>query len=492
MFRTLHGKLSLALLVLFIPIGIFYVWSTVATSRHYAQELSQEANAGLAARLVREHDLMVDSSVDTAALAPVVETLAMTNPDVDLYVLDPAGEVLQTSVPTRQLELERVSLGPVQAFLNGAVAYPVLGDNPRAAARSKVFSVASIPTAGPLEGYLYIVLADEAQDTIAAMVESSTIVRLSIGVGLALFILVFLAGILSFTLITRRLKRLAQMMTTFHADNFAGTMVDVARAPQAGDEVAELNRVFYRMAERIAEQVSRLKENDRLRRELVANVSHDLRTPLTALQGYLETLQLGTLGPTEKQHYLDLAVKHSVRLGRLVGDLVELAKLEANAAPLHKEAFPLAELVQDVVQKFQLGAEQRRVTLVADIKLHPTVSLDVQFIERVFENLIDNALQHTPPGGKVTLSLRPLQRGVTVVVADTGSGIAEAELPSIFERYYRASRTAETGSADSAGSAGVGLGLAISQHILELHGSHLTVTSKLGVGTTFSFDLPIS
>ena len=103
MFRTLHGKLSLALLALLVPVGIFYVWSTVATSRRYAQELSQEVNAGLAARLVHDHDLMVESDVDPAALAPVIETLAMTNPDVDLYVLNPAGEVLQTSVPARKL-----------------------------------------------------------------------------------------------------------------------------------------------------------------------------------------------------------------------------------------------------------------------------------------------------------------------------------------------------------------------------------------------------
>ena len=358
--------------------------------------------------------------------------------------------------------------------------------------RPKVFSVAPIPTAGPLEGYLYIVLADEAQDTVAAMVESSTIVRLSVGVGLALFVLVFLAGVLSFTFFTRRLKRLAAVMTIFQAGDFAGTTVDIARAPQIGDEVADLNNIFYKMAERIAEQVARLKENDRLRRELVANISHDLRTPLTALQGYLETLQLKTLSPTEKQRYLNQAVNHSLRLGRLIGDLFELAKLEANAASLHKETFPLAELVQDVVQKFQLGAEQRQVALLADVRVYSTISLDVQLIERVLENLIDNALHHTPPGGKVTLALLPSPLGVTVTVADTGSGIAEAELPYIFERYYRASRVAEKVSGDSNASAGVGLGLAISQHILELHGSRLRVVSAVDVGTTFSFDLTMS
>ncbi len=483
MLRTLPGRLSLVLLALLIPVGVFYVWSTVATSRRYAQEVSQKVNERLAARLVREHDIMVGSDVDLAALARIVETLAMINPDVDLYVLNTAGKVLQASLPLQKLEQQVVSLAPVEVFLSGSAAYPIRGDNPRTAMHPRVFSVAPIPAQGPLEGYLYIVLVDEVQDSVVAMVESSTIVRLSIWAGLAGLVLVFLAGVLIFTLFTRRLKRLAAVMMSFQEKNFEGATLQAVPTTRPGDEVDDLNRVFYNMAARIAEQVNSLKESDRLRRELIANVSHDLRTPLTALQGYLETLQLETLSEEEKRRYLGIATRHSTQLSKLVGELFELAKLEANAAQLHKERFPLAELVQDVVQKFGLGAKQRGVILVADVKARPFVHADVGFIERVLENLIDNALQYTPQGGVVSVSLTPSRQGVTVEVTDTGYGIPATELPHIFERFYQVSRTAKE-------KVGAGLGLTISQRMLELHGSQLQVASEVDVGTTFSFSLP--
>ncbi len=471
------------LLALFIPLGSLYVWSTVATSRRYAQEVSQQVNADLAARLVREHDLMVGRGVDMAVLAAMLKSVSMTHPDVDLYVLDSTGRVLQASLPRQKLERQTVSLGPLKAVIGDAVMYPTLGDNPRDVGRPKVFSVAPIPAEGPLKGFLYIVLADEAQDSVAAMVESSTILRLSVWVGLAGLALVFFAAVLMFTLLTRRLKRLATVMMDFEKRDFEDVTLKALLPTRAGDEVGDLNRVFYSMAARIAEQVSSLRESDRLRRELVANVSHDLRTPLTALQGYLETLQLETLSEGEKRRYLGIATRHSAQLSNLVGELFELAKLEANAAEVRKERFPLAELVQDVVQKFGLSAEQRGVSLVADVRVRPTVYADVGFLERVLENLIDNALRYTPRGGVVSVSLIPSTQGVSVEVTDTGSGIPEGELPHVFERFYRTSRTGvrETGA---------GLGLTISQRMLELHGSQLQVTSDVGVGTTFSFSLP--
>ena len=406
MLKTLHGKLSLVLLALFIPLGIFYVWSTVATSRRYAQEVSQQVNADMAARLVREHGLNLGPGGDPVVLTTMLAFLSATYPDVDFYLLDAAGTVLQASLPSQDLELQTVSLAPVKAVMEKSVAYPVMGDNPREAKNSKVFSVAAIPPEGPLQGYLYIVLADEVQDSVAAMVESSTIIRLSVWVGLAGLTLVFLAAASIFTLLTRRLKRLTTVMMNFEQRNFAGLTLEPVPNARVDDEVGDLNRVFFNMAARIAEQVNRLKESDRLRRELVANVSHDLRTPLTALQGYLETLQLEDLSEEEKRRYLDIAAKHSTQLSDLVAELFELAKLEANAAQVRKERFPLAELVQDVVQKFGLGAEQQGVTLVADVRVRPFVFADVGLLERVLENLIDNALRHTPPGGVVSVSLK--------------------------------------------------------------------------------------
>jgi signal transduction histidine kinase len=168
-----------------------------------------------------------------------------------------------------------------------------------------------------------------------------------------------------------------------------------------------------------------------------------------------------------------------------VGELFELAKLEAREAPPHCEPFSLPELVQDVVQKFQLEADQRKVELAMELDADlPLVCADIALVERVLDNLIDNALTHTPAGGTVRVPVRRDADQVILCVADTGEGIPEGDLPRIFDRYYQAShRQSKNGHA--------GLGLAIARRIVELHGCELSVRSRPGEGTTFAFGLPV-
>ena len=257
------------------------------------------------------------------------------------------------------------------------------------------------------------------------------------------------------------------------------------RAPR--DEIDQLSQTFQQMSERITEQFQQLQRADSSRRDLVANVSHDLRTPLTALQGYLETLRLklGSLTRDEQARYLDLALEHSGRLGQLVDELFELATLEDLDLKLSFEPFSLAELVQDVSQKYHLAAEKKRLRLETDIpRSDAFVSGDIGLIERVLDNLIDNAINYTAEGGTIRLTLIPGEADVTASVTDTGRGISAAALPHIFERFYRA----EAGGRDT--TQGTGLGLAIAERILSLHGSACEVESTPGQGSVFSFHLP--
>ena len=295
-----------------------------------------------------------------------------------------------------------------------------------------------------------------------------------------------LAALVVFNLLTRRLRLLAAAMDAFRPGGYSQPIHLPSANPQ-GDEIDRLSAAFQEMSQRIASQLDQLKRNDDQRRELLANVSHDLRTPLASMQGYLETLLLrhGTLSPEETRNYLEVAAKHSERLGKLVRDLFELTKLEAKEVRLDEEDFPLIELVQDVVQKFQLNAEKRGLRL----EHHwsdavPAVRADIGLIERVLENLIENAMRHTPPNGIVRVIVMAAEDRVALSVSDTGHGIPREELSNIFERYYRVDR----GESGSEGS--TGLGLAISRRIVELHGSRLQVDSTVGAGTTFGFDLP--
>jgi signal transduction histidine kinase len=242
------------------------------------------------------------------------------------------------------------------------------------------------------------------------------------------------------------------------------------------------------MSIRIEDQMEQLQRADATRRELIANVSHDLRTPLATLQGYIETLLLkeDSLGPEERRSYLQTAIKHCERLSKLVSELLELAKLESSDIRVEREPFNLSELTHDVVQKFQLKAGEKQISLTTKIEKDlPFVNADIGLIERVLENLIENAIQNTPPDGAICLMLTPQNEDISIQVSDTGCGIAAEELAHIFNRFYQLdkSRKSEQGHC--------GLGLAITKKILELHDRPINVVSALGSGTTFSFQLPV-
>lgn len=245
------------------------------------------------------------------------------------------------------------------------------------------------------------------------------------------------------------------------------------------------------LAARVAEQDAQLARHRQQRHEALERLSHDLRTPLASMQGYLELLLLrhGSLDAAEAQNYLQTAVRHSERLARLVGDLLELARLEADAAPLHSEPFPVAELAHDVARRFAAAAAHARVSLEVHAQRQPTpiVLAEVRLVERVLGNLVENALRHTPCGGRVAIAVEQAEadgRGARISVTDTGNGIPEAELAGIFDRYDTAARVGDSGSGTA------GLGLAIARRIAALHGSTLELRSRPGAGTTVTFTLP--
>ncbi len=494
MLRSLYGKLALGLAALLALTGLLFLADGLFTTRAFLREVSQKLHRDLARNLVKEALLLEEGRLNEAALEEIFHDLMVINPSIEVYLLDPEGRILEYSAPPERVRLERVSLAPVRRFLAEPETLPLLGDDPRGPGRRKPFSAAPIRSAGGLEGYLYVVLGGEQWDSALQMLQGSYILRLGTGALLAGLGCILIAGLVLFGHLTRRLTRLSDAMQAFEATGFR-VHRPVAKMPAggpaarraAGDEIDRLGTTFDAMARRMNEQLTALDRADRLRRELVANVSHDLRTPLTTLQGYIDTLLLKetTLSDEEKRRYLEVAARHSERLADLVSQLFELAKLDAAEALPEVEPFSMGELVQDVAQEFQLVAERRGVRLEPSlVEGLPMVRADVGLIARVLENLVGNAMRHTPAGGRVTVSLARSDGLVEVRIRDTGCGIAAEELPYLFDRFYQVGDAAE-------GSAGAGLGLAIAKKILDLHGSEIRVESAPGRGTTFSFSLPV-
>ena len=488
MFRTLYSKLAAVLLALFALLGAGAVFGTLHVLRLYQLESSQALNRTLARHLADQNQLAHLQDANPGRLRGMFDMQMVINPSIQIYLLDAIGTIVAHSAPPGEPKVQHVALGPVRDFISGAARLPILGEDPRGPGQPRIFSAATIPSAGPTEGYMYVVLADPVHEPASRLLLHSNVIKLAVAVVGVSILLALLAGLGVFALITRKLRQLAAGVERFQAADFS-ERPQLPRLPEGGggDEIDRLGVSLRDMAARIVNQVQKLKQTDVLRRELVANVSHDLKTPLATLQGYVDTLLLkdDLLTANERRHYLGVASRSCQRLSKLVADLIELAKLDAHEVTPHREAFSPSELVQDVAQKFQLKAEQRRIRLETELPERvPYVSADIGLIERVLENLIGNALAHTEPGGTVRLALEAQGERVLLQVSDTGCGIAQDELPHVFERFYRVN------GADWEKGGNAGLGLAITKSILDLHGSQMSVASQVGQGTSFAFTLP--
>ncbi|MGE0799568.1 MAG: sensor histidine kinase, partial [Lautropia sp.] len=252
-----------------------------------------------------------------------------------------------------------------------------------------------------------------------------------------------------------------------------------------GDEIAVLGTAYRQMVARIGEQWDALSRQDQERRELIANVSHDLRTPLSSLHGYLETLLLkdATLAPDERRRYLGIALEQSRRVGALARSLFELARLEYGFVEPEPERFSMTDLLQDVFQKFELQAQTRGIAMSAAFPSQlPAVRADLGMIERVLSNLLDNALRNTPQGGRIEIGLAVCGDALEVTVGDTGPGIPREQRESLFQRPF------SVGGARREG----GLGLRIVHRILELHGRQISLLEGPEPGARFRFTLPVA
>ena len=290
----------------------------------------------------------------------------------------------------------------------------------------------------------------------------------ALGAGLALLIARWVARGM-----TQPLRDMAQAARRMERGDYAQRVVTASV-----DEVGQLAQAFNRMS-------AELDQLERLRRDLVANVSHELKTPISALRAHLENLLDGVERPEPET--LQVMLAQSDRLGRLVDQLLDLSRLESGDVPLQREQVSLAPLVGEVLSEIEVTRADRGVAL--DRRLAddlPPVFADRERIHQVLFNLLDNAVRFTPKGGSVTVSAEWHEGAVDVHVADTGPGIAPEHLPRLFERFYRVD------PARSQKQGGTGIGLAIARSVVEAHGGRIWAESSPGSGSVFTFELPVA
>lgn len=491
MLHSLYSRLALAFALLLCAFGAAMVGITRHAAALHQEEVAQRLSRGLA-HYIRDHWQLQDEAgmPDVSRMRDLFGMLMVVNPSIELYLLDARGRILAHDQPPDALRRAVVDIAPIERYLAGE-RLPLRGEDPKGLSDPRIFSAAPILKDGRATGYLYVVLAGQEQRSLAHDVEDSYSAATLGALLSGALLLTLLVGLALFFLITRRLRMLTRGVQGLMRE--AGPEVEAA-SRGAGDEIGRLALAFRLMAARIGEQIATIERKDRQRRDMVAAVSHDLRTPLTSLRGYLDTLErkLDDLPAEERNRYLGVAARQCRKLCTLSEELFQLAKLECEEIQANPEPFPLPDLVQDVIQKFELVARARGVRLYADLRPGAReVRADIGLIERVLVNLLDNALRHTPSGGEVAIRVEAVPDGTgqgeraRVCVADSGEGISPEDLPHLFDRHYLAERR------DPSRPWG-GLGLAIARRILMLHASDMRVESEPGKGAAFSFDLPLA
>ncbi len=483
--NSLNKKLSVALMALLLILGVLLALITRYASIQYNLEMTQRLNGSIAMYVAAEEQLIQNGEHNEAAIKRLAERAMVINPTVEVYLLDNQGRILSHNLPENTDIQNQIPLQKITEFLQADSHRPLVNLDPRSPKTEKAFSAAKVTFNGQDEGYVYAILGGQTYEALAQDINKNFVLKVALASIVAVLLFGFFIGVLVFIKLTRPLTLLTAKVRNFQHQ------ITGEKASQAlkGDEIDVLSGAFSQMGRKINSQMKQIHAADQNRRDLITNVSHDLRTPLAAIQGYIDTLSIKSdqLDAQQKTEYLATASKHCVRLNALVNDLFELSKLDSLAVKPTIEAFSMSELIQDVSMEFKLLAQQRNIALKIDILPGNTdVLADIGLMQRVLENLIGNAIKHTPKNGRVLLKLKQNSGKFKVIIQDTGRGISQQELPFIFDRLYRAENSSNYTQNSS------GLGLAIVKKILELHQTQIKVISQLEKGTQFSFRLPIA
>ncbi len=487
---SLYWKIAGTFVFILLLVGLAYIFITAYFANQYFEETNQKLHAEVATHLIQEKfneekPFLDDGSINKPLFGDIMHDMMAVNRKIEVYLLDTLGVVKYSVVldhEAPEADKIKVDLAPIKAFIDSPGETYILGDDPRNPGSEKAFSAAKFHIQGQ-SGYIYIVLDSEIYDNVSQRILGTYIGRLGTTALMLTLLFAIIIGLLIIWYLTKNLRKIIRTVHEFEDGNLQARI-----ELRSQGELSTLAESFNSMAQTILSNIDEIKRTETLRKELVANISHDLRNPLAIIYGYVETLQIkgGALTEQERNTYIQTILKSLNRLKKLVGELFELSRLESHHIQLKKEQVNVRELLSDIQEKYRMIASKSEIDLEIEglDQALPNVYADLSLIERVFQNLIDNAIKFTPSGGKISLNITGSQDEVKISVCDTGMGIPEEDLPHLFDRYYTRNRS------DKKEQTGTGLGLAIVKKILELHERSIQVKSEIHKGTIFTFSLP--
>lgn len=487
--RSLRFKILSLVAVFGFAMAVLLATILFGSVRGYYMDLTHEKTSSFAERILEMHPNLWEAYLaNPSVFGERLREFVLYSPNTGLYLLDVEGRILASAGDNRIGQGTRIiDIATLLQTMELAPDAPLMTFDPDHEGERCLVATRPVMHLDTLAGWLFVVARASDPDNVAPGLLRSYAVRSAVTVSLFTLAIGVLLTISMIALLTGPLTALTRAVENIRKSGFSGELAaDAIPNIRRDDEIGRLGRTFRDTFERLRAEMQRVRQTDARRREMIASVSHDLRTPLTALIGQLETIRLkaDALSREDQQALFTRAARNAEQLKKLTDALAELARLDSPDFRAHPEPTAIGELVDDIVQRFAARAHAAEVALLLDYPDRmPLAWVDAGLFERALANLLDNALRVTPTGGTVHVNLSQHAHAIRLEVSDTGPGVALEDQARVFDRFYQGNR-----QRDQRGSAG--LGLAIVKRVAELHGGQAGLHSEAGKGSTFFIELP--
>ncbi|MGI8581614.1 MAG: sensor histidine kinase [Chitinophagaceae bacterium] len=464
---SIFRRIAILVFALITILGVLFMALTYYATTHYHLASTQLLNKDVAAHIAKFASPFDRYGVNKRRADSIFKNVMILNPSTEVYFLDSTGNVMDFYGPSKEIKLWKIPLENIDKYISSKGEEYIKAPDPRGPSNSKIFSAAEVKSNSKKLGFIYVVLGSNEYRNVSEMLFNSHISNLAIKAFVFITLLSIAISLLYIQRIQKSFNRMVNVLEKFQNGDFNARF-----KIKDNDELAPVSQAFNKMADLLTYNINQLTKAENERKDFIANISHDLRTPLAIAKGYAETLLIkkaeGTLAPKELEDYVNMILKKIAQLEHMVSNLFEITKMESPGFKAKKEPFVLSEIVQESVNTFQLNALEKKVILKCiQCQYHVWVNADIRLMERVIQNLIDNAVKSTSENGVVQVGMEVKNNYLVFNIENNGAPLADDLLQWInnheneFEQYL--------------GKPISGLGLSIAKKILSLHNSSLQV-----------------
>ncbi|CAN5862557.1 ATP-binding protein [soil metagenome] len=477
---TIFRRFAIFLFCIITGLGILFIAITYLATTYYHEASTELLNKNVAAHIATFTSPFTLTGISKEKADTVFQNAMVLSPGSEVYFLDTTGKVIYFHASEKEIRQWQVDLKAIAKYIEHKGEKFIKGSDPKDASGKKIFSAAVVKNAGRKLGYIYVILDSKQSENIMKLLFGSHIIKLALQALIIIILLTLLFSLLYLQRISRNFQAMIEVLEKFEAGDYTARF-----ETEQKNELQPVTHAFNKMATLLSLSIEKLTISEQERKNFIANISHDLRTPLSIARGYVETLMLKTeINKEDYDHYTQLIHNKLLQIENLAKQLFELSKMESVEFKLTKEPFVFTEIVRESVNTFQMLAAEKNIILhCSECQEHIWVNADIALIERVVQNLVDNALKNTNTNGIIDITISVDDTKVIFKIENEGNELSNDLLRWINDFNEKNTVTGERPKK-------AGLGLMIVQKILQLHHSSLKAHTSTGKNI-FSFAIPL-